>query len=76
MYYGISPDTNTYDRDAFTGDGSNVNFTLSKIPVNNTAVLVYVGGSIQQPPSYTISGTTLTFSAAPANGVSVLVVYM
>ncbi len=76
MYYGISPDTNTYTRDSFTGNGSNVNFTLSKIPVSNTAVLVYVGGAVQQPPSYTISSTTLTFSTAPVNGVSVLVIHL
>ena len=52
---------------AYTGDGSDVTFTVtSGTTVNN--VLVFVNGISQRPTTdYTISGTTLTFGVAPAN---------
>jgi hypothetical protein len=51
--------------DTFTGDGSQVNFTLSQ---NNTTqgTLVSVNGVLQIPTtSYTVSGNVLTFAEAP-----------
>jgi hypothetical protein len=50
-----------------TGDGSTVAFTVtSGSTVSN--VLVFVNGVYQRPTTdYTVSGTTLTFGAAPAS---------
>ena len=54
----------------FTGDGSTTAFTLSaQTPENNTSV--YFDGVYQSKSNYSVSGTTLTFSTAPPNGVSV-----
>jgi len=52
--------------DSFTGDGSTTAFTLSKSPVNEQNVFVTVNGVKQHTDAYTISGTTLTLSGAPA----------
>ena len=54
----------------FTGNGSTVAFTLSaQTPENNTNV--YWDGVYQSKANYSVSGTTLTFSTAPPNGVAV-----
>ena len=54
-----------------TGDGSTTTFTVT----NGTAVdnvLVMENGIVQKPTSdYTISGTTLTFTTAPASAVAI-----
>ena len=57
--------------DEFTGDGSDVTFTLSAAPANENNTQVYVGGVYQEKATYSVSGTTLTFSEAPANNVSI-----
>ena len=59
--------------DSFTGDGSDLTFTLSITPVNENNTLVYVGGVYQQKSVYSVSGTTLTFGSgnAPPNGASI-----
>ena len=63
----------------FSGNGSATSFTLNR-PVNVAEDLnVYVNNVAQQPgvgKSYTATGTTLTFDAAPASGTNnVYVVY-
>ena len=62
--------------DSFTGDGSDTTFTLSRQPLTENNTQVYLSGVYQQKSVYSISGTTLTFAAAPANGVSIEVVSM
>tara|TARA_Y100000389_G_C17469020_1_gene528540 strand:+ start:4586 stop:5497 length:912 start_codon:yes stop_codon:yes gene_type:complete len=68
----------TIANDSFNGDGSTVVFTLSQIvgSVNDIEVLV---DNVQQSPydsSYSVSGTTLTFSGAPSVGTNnVYVIY-
>jgi hypothetical protein len=59
--------------DSFTGDGSDLTFTLSITPVSENNTLVYVGGVYQQKSVYSVSGTTLTFGSgnAPPNGASI-----
>ena len=54
-----------------TGDGSTAAFTVtSGTAVDN--VLVMENGVVQKPTSdYTVSGTTLTFTTAPASGVAI-----
>ena len=56
--------------DVFSGNGSTTAFTLSGDPgaKNNTAV--HIGGVYQGKSTYTVSGTTLTFSSAPPSGTN------
>ncbi len=54
--------------DQFNGDGSTVAFTMSVAPAGTTNVLVVVSGVVQDPSTYGVTGTTLTFTAAPPTG--------
>ena len=49
----------------FTGDGSTVAFTLSAAPNSENSTFVYINGVYQNKNTYSVSGTTLTFSEAP-----------
>ena len=57
--------------DNFTGDGTTVDFNLSKPALNNENILVTIDGITQYPSdaqntrAYNVVGTTLTFSSAP-----------
>jgi cytoskeletal protein CcmA (bactofilin family) len=70
--------TNTFTHDVFTCDGSTTAFTLSQSTESENNLIVFVDGVFQEQSAYSIatSGgvTTLTMSAAPANGRK-LVVY-
>src|SRR5210317_1130143 len=57
----------------YTGDGSTTAFTVtSGADVEN--VLVFLNGVYQRPTTdYTVSGTTLTFTTAPANGETITI---
>ena len=57
--------------DSFTGDGSNVAFTLTATPTSVNYTIVAVGGVFQPRSAYTVSGTTLTFSSAPPNTATI-----
>lgn len=52
--------------DAFTGDGSNVSFTLSVTPANENATTVNYNGASVLRSDYSIAGNVLTFDSAPA----------
>jgi len=54
-----------YQIQNFTGDGTTVNFTLSSAPSSENSTFVYINGVYQNKNTYTVSGTTLTFSEAP-----------
>lgn len=56
--------------DTFNGNGSSTAFTLSGSPGSLNNTYVFVGGVYQQKNTYSVSGTTLTFSAAPPSGTS------
>ena len=49
----------------FTGTGSQTIFTLSSASLGENFTFVYINGVYQQKNTYTVSGTTLTFSQAP-----------
>ena len=55
--------TQTVDR--FSGTGSQTAFTMSSTPSTENNTSVYISGVYQQKNTYSISGTTLTFSTAP-----------
>jgi len=55
----------------FNGDGSTTAFTLDIAPTSVFDIEVFVENVRQDPNSaYTLSGTTLTFSAAPSSGTN------
>ncbi len=56
-----------------TGDGSTVALTITT-GHNVNSLIVTENGVVQRPTTdYTVSGTTLTFTTAPASGVAVRV---
>ena len=57
--------------DTMTGDGSDTTLTLSTTPASENQTFLTVDGVMQHKNTYSISGTTLTFSAAPPNGSNV-----
>jgi hypothetical protein len=67
--FGVATGNMTVD--SFTGDGSTVAFTLTAAPSSKNNTWVSVGGVVQQKASYSVSGTTLTFTSAPPNAVSI-----
>lgn len=64
-YVGNQPYQVAFVTDTFSGNGSTVAFTMSVAPANTASVLVVVSGVVQDPSTYSVSGTTLTFTAAP-----------
>jgi hypothetical protein len=69
--------TNTFTTDTFTANGSLVAFNLSQTVASANNLLCFIDGVFQTQDAYAIataSGTTtLTFSAAPANGRKIVV---
>lgn len=60
--------TNTITTNDFNGDNSTVAFTLGASTSTN-AVIVTLNGTVQEATNaYAVSGTTLTFTSAPATG--------
>jgi len=55
----------------FAGDGSNVNYTLSSSPASTAYTMVNVDGVLQLITAYSVSGTILTFTEAPALGANI-----
>ena len=61
----------SYNTRTATGDGSTVGFTVTS-GMTDDSVIVTENGVIQAPTSdFSISGTTLTFTTAPASGVAI-----
>lgn len=78
-YIGSTPTTQVFTSktDTFSGDGSTVNFTLSRAIFSTTDIEVIVN-AVQQDPNtaYSVNGTTLTFDGAPSAGSgNILVTY-
>ena len=69
-YVGNQPISAAFLVDTFSGDGTTVAFTMTVAPANTSSVLVIVTGVTQDPSTYSVSGTTLTFSAAPPSGTN------
>lgn len=56
--------------DVFSGNGSTTAFTLTADPGTKNNTDVFISGVHQAHSTYSISGTTLTFSTAPGTGTS------
>src|SRR5210317_1985965 len=64
-------------KDDLTPDGSTTAFTLSKQVASANDIAVFVGNVRQEPTdAYSVSGTTLTMTAAPASGVNFYVLHI
>ena len=62
---------------SFTGDNSTTAFTLSYTVANPTSLIVTIDNVIQEPTTaYTVAGTTLTCTSAPAIGDTIHVRYL
>ena len=72
--WGSFGSSNTFFTNIFAGDGSDTTFTLSQTIDNENDLLVFVDGVFQAQNVYSVSGTTLTFATAPADG-RVITVY-
>lgn len=69
-YIGNQPTTTSFLTDTFSGTGSQTAFTTTLAPASTTSILVAITGVLQDPSTYSVSGTTLTFTAAPPSGTS------
>lgn len=67
-FIGNQPTQQAFVTDQFSGNGSTVAFTMSVAPANTASTLVAISGVLQDPSTYSVAGTTLTFSAAPPTG--------
>ena len=63
----VGQDTTTITSQTFAGDNSTTAFTLST-SATTASVIISINGTVQTPTTaYAVSGTTLTFTEAPAN---------
>jgi hypothetical protein len=77
-YLGSTPNASFSSRTKqdFTANGSTTAFTLSSAVASANDIEVFVGNVRQEPTdAYTVNGTTLTMSEAPATGLNFYVVF-
>jgi hypothetical protein len=67
-YIGNQPTQVAFLVDTFTGNSSTTAFTMSVAPANPASIIVAISGVVQDPATYSVGGTTLTFSTAPPTG--------
>ena len=75
-YIGNQPTSAPFITDTFSGDNSTTAFlNMTFAPAATSSIAVFVDGSYQTPTlDYTVSGTSLNFSSAPASGTNNIVV--
>ena len=66
----------TYTNDTATGDGSTTGFTIDSGRTVEDVMVSVNGVTLVPTTDYTISGTTLTFTTAPASSAEISVRYM
>jgi len=72
----IGPSSLYFSIDNFTGNGSTQIFTLTGIPYDKNGTFVYINGVYQNKATYSLSGTTLTFSSPPPITSAIEVMYV
>ena len=78
-YIGRQPITGQFEKQQLTADGSTTSFALNWSVGSTSALIVSVGGVLQEPETaYTLSGggTNIVFTAAPASGDRVYVHFL
>ena len=67
---GSGAGSTTLISETFSGTGAQLIYTLANNPGLQANTQVYVGGVYQNKSTYTVVGTTLTFSEAPPSGTN------
>ena len=78
-YIGKAPLNGFHAKQSLTGDGSTVTFTLDFQVANETAIIVSVGGVIQEPSeayNLSIGGTKIVFTEAPTSTDTVYIQFL
>ena len=78
-YIGRDPQYGAFEKQALTPDGSTTTFTLDYTVGSASSLLVSVAGVHQEPEvAYNLAtnGTQITFTAAPASGDTVFVIFL
>ena len=76
-YVGNVPTTAAFPFDQFSGNGATTAFTLTYAPASTTSIIVSISGVVQNPNTYSVSGTTITFTPAPPSGTNnIAVLYL
>jgi hypothetical protein len=65
----------TYLTASYTGDGSQVAYALTANPQTEGNVSIYIDGVYQNKDTFSLSGTTITFSEAPPLNSAIEIVY-
>jgi len=60
--------TGTVASETFSGDSSTLTFAVTVTPVASSNLSIYIYGVYQQKATYTVSGSSITFSEAPPLG--------
>ena len=74
-YDNITGISTTSTVENFTGTGALLTFTLAYPPINENSTSVFISGVYQQKNTYSVSGTSLTFSSPPPYGTTIEVNY-
>ena len=70
-------DYDRFTKQILSPDGTTTDFTLNEICKDSASVLVVNDDVVQQPDTaYTVSGNSISFTAAPANGSELFVIYL
>ena len=70
-------DYDRFTKQILSPDGTTTDFTLNEICKDSASVLVVYDDVVQQPDTaYTVSGNSISFTAAPANGSELFVIYL
>ena len=78
-YIGRDPQYGAFEKQALTADSSTTTFTLDYTVGSASSLLVSVAGVHQEPETaYNLgsNGTTIVFTAAPASGDTVFVIFL
>ena len=79
MYIGRDQQYGAFEKQPLTADGSTTTFTLDYTVGSSSSLLVSVAGVHQEPEvAYNLAtnGTQITFTAAPASGDTVFVIFL
>lgn len=80
-YIGTQPSYGAFEKQFYTGNGTNTLFNLDHVVNNAGSLLVSVNGVILEPDvGYTVNAvggsSNITFTTAPGNGHRIFIVYM
>ena len=80
-YIGSQPSYGAFEKQFYTGNGTNTVYNLDHVVNTASSLLVSVNGVILEPDvSYTVNAvggsSNITFTTAPGNGHRIFIVYM